>query len=124
MNKQALMNMIMAARLTGRTNRDVFDMLTDVEMAAVFDAFTTPAALAQPTRQVWMNNGAAVNHKIDCIKTARALGIAPGEYSGTIGLKEAKDFVEGTAPLMLNDSQIRSFEGYLRSNFPRTWLNC
>jgi ribosomal protein L7/L12 len=123
MNKQAVMNMIMAARLTGRTNRDVFDMLTDEEIAAVLDAFTTPAALSQPTRAVWLHECHTIDRKIDCIKTARNLGIATGEHLSTIGLKEAKDFVEGYACLMLTDAQIRTFEGYLRSNFPRTWLH-
>jgi len=115
--------MIMAARETGRTNRDVFDMLTDAEMASVFDFFTTSRALSSPTRSVWLRGGNTIDRKIDCIKTVRSLGIAPGEYTGTIGLKEAKDFVEGSQCLMLNESQIRYLDSYLRSNFPLVWTS-
>ena len=122
-NKDALARMIMAARETGRTNRDVYDMLTATELEMVLNHFTAATALAAPKRQVWMIGAQFVDRKIDCIKTARALGIAPGDYTGTIGLKEAKDFVEGSACLMLNDSQIRSFQSYLRSNFPHARLN-
>lgn len=123
-SKDALARMIMAARETGRTDRDVYDMLTATELKMVLNHFTTATALAAPKRQVWMIGAQFVDHKIDCIKTARALGIAPGEYTGTIGLKEAKDFVEGSAPLLLNDTQIDSFKAYLRDNFPRAYLNC
>lgn len=121
--RNSLARMIMAARETGRTNRDVFDMLTDAEMASVFDFFTTSRALSSPTRSVWLRGGNTIDRKIDCIKTVRSLGIAPGEYTGTIGLKEAKDFVEGSQCLMLNESQIRYLDSYLRSNFPLVWTS-
>ena len=118
----AVATLIAAARETGRTDRDVFDMLTDAEMSAIFDSFLNVFKSVNTVYRVIMDGIDFVDRKIDCIKAVRALGIKEGELPCSIGLKVAKDFVEGHQPLQLNQDQINRFHAYLAMNFPRATI--
>lgn len=118
---KAVATMIEAAGRTGRTDRDILDMLTDGERREVLNGFcklqSIPkvVSVAPFKATIWLDHSqvSRIDRKIDAIKRVRdVIG------SDKCGLKEVKDFVEGTSHLHVTSYQtLRELRNYFSDMF-------
>ncbi len=113
MSSAKIASFISAARNTGRTDRDVMEMLTDNERELVFGHYVNhyhvaPPAIAFEKKYIHLtspfgNLPSWQDKKINCIKQVR-------EITGC-GLAEAKYFCEATAPLHVSNEAYQRLIG-------------
>lgn len=119
LNRTAIANMISAAKETGRTNRDVLEMLSEQEIQDVFTTYVKAHSPKVTLQQVWIRDMHRIDRKIEAIKNVRwaASLQRSGVDTPAFGLKEAKDFVEGSHSLAMTPAQFAWVYSYLQDNF-------
>lgn len=105
-SREILSILVSAARKTGRSSDMVWNMLVSSEKELILNEFCRPAEpMRVSTREphkVYLTpeESRKIQRKIDCIKEIRAI-------TG-LGLKEAKDFMEGHHDFATDNSEIVS----------------